>query len=130
MLNYMVLIFKGGNFFFNFFHLNDLFAQYRIERPSVITGGLLILVTSKKRRRITFNHTYQQFVGSHVTDAVGASDGSVKRIEFTSLIDEMVNNFLLLDNLLFIVHFVIISARLHYYNISSIHVYLRFILLV
>ena len=129
MLNYMVLIFKGGNFFFNFFHLNDLFAQYRIERPSVITGGLLILVTSKKRRKITFYHIYQQFVGSPVTDAVGASDGSVKRIEFTSLIDEMVNNFLLLDNLLFIVHFVIISARLHYYNISSIHVYLRFTLL-
>ena len=75
------------------------------------------------------SYLYLQFVGTHVTDAVGASDGSVKRIEFTSLIDEMVNNFLLLDNLLFIVHFVIISARLHYYNISSIHVYLRFTLL-
>ena len=52
MLNYMVLIFKGGNFFFNFFHLNDLFAQYRIERPSVITGGLLILDTSKKEEEL------------------------------------------------------------------------------
>ena len=51
--------------------------------------------------------TCRQFFGANVTDAENTSDGSVKRIEFTSLIDEMVNNFLLLDNLLFIVHFVI-----------------------
>ena len=31
---------KEENGFFHSFHQNDLFAQYRIERPSAITGGL------------------------------------------------------------------------------------------
>ena len=33
---------KRGQHFISFFHQNNLFAQCRIEKPSVITGGLKI----------------------------------------------------------------------------------------